>query len=135
MRLRYGINPHQPARLVVPAGHPFRVLAGDLSAINVLDALTGWQLVTDAAAATGRPAAASIKHLSPAGAALCGGVDAVIRETFDVETEPGPITAAYLRAREADSGPRCLGRDHRAGLRPRRRGAAGAEETLDVHCV
>jgi phosphoribosylaminoimidazolecarboxamide formyltransferase / IMP cyclohydrolase len=82
MRLRYGTNPHQAATV----DHaPFRVLAGEPSYINVLDALTGWQLVREAAERFGVPAAASYKHVSPAGAAL--------GET---------VADAYARARDAD---------------------------------
>lgn len=82
MRLRYGTNPHQTAAVEHP---PFTVVAGEPSYINILDALTGWQLVRDAAQTLGRPAAASYKHVSPAGAAL--------GET---------VAAAYTRARDAD---------------------------------
>lgn len=82
MRLRYGMNPHQAATI----DHaPFTVVAGEPSYINVLDALTGWQLVREAAERFGVPAAASYKHVSPAGAAL--------GET---------VAAAYTRARDAD---------------------------------
>lgn len=82
MRLRYGMNPHQAATIEHP---PFTVVAGEPSYINVLDALTGWQLVREAAERFGVPAAASYKHVSPAGAAL--------GET---------VAAAYTRARDAD---------------------------------
>lgn len=72
--LRYGCNPHQAfARLVQPGGRaPLRVLNGEPSYINVLDALTAWQLVRELAEATGKAAAASFKHVSPAGAAVAG---------------------------------------------------------------
>jgi len=80
--LRYGTNPHQQATLDHP---PFTVLAGEPSYINVLDALTGWQLVRDAAQRFGVPAAASYKHVSPAGAAL-----------------GSSVADAYARARDAD---------------------------------
>jgi phosphoribosylaminoimidazolecarboxamide formyltransferase/IMP cyclohydrolase len=82
VRLRYGTNPHQQGTL---EHAPFAVLAGEPSYINVLDALTGWQLVREAAERFGVPAAASYKHVSPAGAAL--------GET---------VAAAYTRARDAD---------------------------------
>ncbi|RZT13441.1 phosphoribosylaminoimidazolecarboxamide formyltransferase/IMP cyclohydrolase [Kribbella sp. VKM Ac-2569] len=86
MRLRYGMNPHQAATIDAPPFKPpFMVVAGEPSYINVLDALTGWQLVREAAERFGVPAAASYKHVSPAGAAL--------GET---------VTAAYTRARDAD---------------------------------
>ena len=73
MRLKYGANPHQSfasALPVDPATAPLRVLNGTPSYINFLDALNAWQLVREARAATGLPAAASFKHVSPAGAAL-----------------------------------------------------------------
>ncbi|NUR96374.1 MAG: 5-aminoimidazole-4-carboxamide ribonucleotide transformylase [Kribbellaceae bacterium] len=82
MRLRYGMNPQQAARI---EGAPFTVLAGAPSYINVLDALTGWQLVREASARFGVPAAASYKHVSPAGAAL-----------------GRTVAEAYSRARDAD---------------------------------
>lgn len=83
--MRYGMNPHQAA-VMEPVGRaPFAVVAGAPSYINVLDALTGWQLVREAAKAFGTPAAASYKHVSPAGAAL-----------------GGSVAEAYVRARDAD---------------------------------
>ncbi|GAB3951838.1 hypothetical protein GCM10029976_088930 [Kribbella albertanoniae] len=84
--MRYGMNPHQAASLtVVGSAAPFTVVAGSPSYINVLDALTGWQMVREAAGTFGQPAAASYKHVSPAGAAL------------------GTSAAdAYRRARDAD---------------------------------
>ena len=80
--MRYGMNPHQPATITVLDGAPFTVVSGTPSYINILDALTGWQLVREASGAFGVPAATSYKHVSPAGAAI--GLD------------------AYLRARDAD---------------------------------
>ena len=88
MQLRYGINPHQTPAFCTPldpSRPPLRVLHGSPSYINVLDAVTAWQLVREAAATFGRPAATSLKHVSPAGAAL--------GET---------VTDAYARARSAD---------------------------------
>jgi phosphoribosylaminoimidazolecarboxamide formyltransferase/IMP cyclohydrolase len=103
MQLRYGINPHQAARIVdrqVPA--PVRVVHGQPSYINLLDALTGWQLVAEAASAVGLPVAASVKHVSPAGVAASGPLDAVTRQTWGLGASAGPVTAAYARARDAD---------------------------------
>lgn len=85
MQLRYGMNPHQSASVTAVDRWPFTVVSGTPSYINVLDALTGWQLVREASGLLGLPAAASFKHVSPAGAAVA-------------ET----ITGAYVRAREAD---------------------------------
>lgn len=104
MDLRYGINPQQEARTVDESGAcPMRVVSGAPSYINLLDALNAWQLVREAAAATGRIAATSFKHVSPAGAAIEGVLDAAAGEAWGVdETSVGALTAAYLRARDAD---------------------------------
>jgi phosphoribosylaminoimidazolecarboxamide formyltransferase / IMP cyclohydrolase len=103
MRLRYGMNPHQAARATVPSGPPpLRVVSGTPSYINLLDALNGWQLVRSAAAATGLPAAASVKHTSPAGLAVSGPLDLTARETWWPGAGTGPLTSAYIRCRDAD---------------------------------
>lgn len=106
MELRYGINPHQraaEARPVHPGEWPVRVLRGSPSYINMLDALNGWQLVLEASRVLNRPAAASFKHVSPAGAALAGPVDAVTAELHGIDRDNvGALTSAYLRARDAD---------------------------------
>jgi phosphoribosylaminoimidazolecarboxamide formyltransferase/IMP cyclohydrolase len=106
MDMRYGINPQQAkatAEPVGPAGLPFRVVNGAPSYINILDALNGWQLVREAHAVQGLPAAASFKHVSPAGAALAGELDEVTAGLYGVAgTELSGITSAYLRARDAD---------------------------------
>jgi phosphoribosylaminoimidazolecarboxamide formyltransferase/IMP cyclohydrolase len=85
MQLRYGMNPHQVATITPLDRSPFTVVSGEPSYINVLDALTGWQLVREAARTFGVPAAASYKHVSPAGAAL-----------------GRTVADAYSRARDAD---------------------------------
>lgn len=102
MQLRYGMNPHQAARVAVPASQPLRVVSGEPSLINLLDAVNGWQLVREASAATGEPAAASFKHVSPAGAALAGEVDSAARQAWGLGGQPGALTSAYVRARDAD---------------------------------
>jgi phosphoribosylaminoimidazolecarboxamide formyltransferase / IMP cyclohydrolase len=103
MRLRYGTNPHQAAHAVPSAGAaPLRVVSGQPSVINLLDALNGWQLVREASAAVGVVAAASFKHVSPAGAALAGKLDAVALQAWGLDSQPDPPTSAYLRARDAD---------------------------------
>ncbi|MFE0462096.1 phosphoribosylaminoimidazolecarboxamide formyltransferase [Kitasatospora sp. NPDC058965] len=105
MRLRQGMNPHQgvgPVVPVEPGRWPVRVLNGEPSLINLLDALNAWQLVSEAAAVAGRPAAASFKHLSPAGAALAGALDPGTAALYGAGGAPGPVTGAYLRARDAD---------------------------------
>jgi phosphoribosylaminoimidazolecarboxamide formyltransferase/IMP cyclohydrolase len=105
MRLRYGTNPHQPAAIIpTRAGSsPFRVLNGEPSYINVLDAVGAWQLVREASAAFNTPAATSFKHVSPAGGALAGPVDAAMRTTYGLGAGTvSPVTSAYVRARDAD---------------------------------
>jgi phosphoribosylaminoimidazolecarboxamide formyltransferase/IMP cyclohydrolase len=109
MQLRYGTNPHQSARVAGSAGAgpgraagPVRVVHGRPSYINLLDALNGWQLVREAAIAAGGPAAASFKHVSPAGVAVAGPVDPAAREAWGLDAAPGPLTSAYVRARDAD---------------------------------
>lgn len=104
MELRYGINPEQLARAgAVGDSAPIRLLSGHPSYINVLDALNAWQLVRDAAAALDRPAAASFKHVSPAGAAVPGPLDAAMAETWGVGSGVlSPAAMAYIRARDCD---------------------------------
>jgi phosphoribosylaminoimidazolecarboxamide formyltransferase/IMP cyclohydrolase len=103
MQLRYGMNPHQDASIMLPPGPaPVRVISGVPSAINMLDALSGWQLVREVAIATGAPAAASFKHVSPAGVAVAGPLDLTAQGTWSAGASPGPLTSAYIRARDAD---------------------------------
>jgi AICAR transformylase/IMP cyclohydrolase PurH len=104
--LRYGMNPQQsPARVLRRDGGelPFEVLNGSPGYINLLDALNSWQLVRELKGATGLPAAASFKHVSPAGAAV--GVplsEELARACFVDDLELSPLAAAYARARGAD---------------------------------
>jgi len=101
--LRYGINPHQRARTIdSPGAAPLRVVSGGLSYINVLDALTAWQLVREAGTATGGVVATSFKHVSPAGAAAAGPVDDAAAAIWGVDVMVGAATSAYVRARDAD---------------------------------
>jgi AICAR transformylase/IMP cyclohydrolase PurH len=106
MKLRYGINPQQAtahAVPVTPGSWPVRVINGQPSYVNMLDALSGWQLVHEASRLLGRPAAASFKHTSPAGAALSGPVDEVTAGLYGTDgTSVSDVTSAYLRARDAD---------------------------------
>jgi len=105
MTLRYGMNPHQkPARVYVETGAlPFEVLNGSPGYINLLDALNSWQLVRELKGLTGQPAAASFKHVSPAGAALATPLSEVEEVSCFVEDlELSPIATAYARARGAD---------------------------------
>lgn len=103
--LRYGNNPYQrPARLIQPEEHPpLCILNGEPSYINILDALAGWQLVHELSWTTGKAAAASFKHLSPAGAAVAGPVSHnFVRSQFLTELPKDPVSQAYIRARGAD---------------------------------
>src|SRR4051794_18050237 len=105
LALRYGTNPHQaPARLYSERGPlPVTVLNGAPGYINLLDALNGWQLVRELRAGTGLPAAASFKHVSPAGAAVAVPLDASARSAYFVgDEELSPLATAYARARGAD---------------------------------
>ncbi|MBI4213323.1 MAG: phosphoribosylaminoimidazolecarboxamide formyltransferase [Chloroflexi bacterium] len=103
--LRYGMNPHQkPARVYVREGElPIRVRNGAPGYINLLDALNGWQLVRELKATVGLPAAASFKHVSPAGAAVGLPLSNTLRQAYFVaDVELSPLATAYARARGAD---------------------------------
>lgn len=105
--LKYGCNPNQkPARIYMEEGElPIEVLGGRPGYINFLDALNGWQLVRELRSATGLPAAASFKHVSPAGAAVGIPMSETLKKIYFVDdlSEPlTPIATAYARARGAD---------------------------------
>ncbi|MDO8586848.1 MAG: bifunctional phosphoribosylaminoimidazolecarboxamide formyltransferase/IMP cyclohydrolase [Armatimonadota bacterium] len=104
--LRYGINPNQkPARLVFTDASPeIEVLNGAPGYINMLDALNAWQLVRELKASLHLPAAASFKHVSPAGAAVAVSLSDVLKKSYFVDDmeELSPLAAAYSRARGAD---------------------------------
>jgi phosphoribosylaminoimidazolecarboxamide formyltransferase/IMP cyclohydrolase len=104
--MRYGCNPHQaPARCFRREGGPLplQVRNGSPSYINLLDALNSWQLVRELRQALGLPAAASFKHVSPAGVAVAVPLDPALRAAyFAEEDELSPLATAYLRARGAD---------------------------------
>ena len=105
LELKYGCNPNQkPARLSMDQGElPLQVLNGRPGYINFMDALNSWQLVRALKKATGLPAAASFKHVSPAGAALGQPLSDVERQIyFAPEGALSPIACAYVRARGAD---------------------------------
>ena len=107
LELKYGCNPNQkPARIFMPDGSdlPVEVLNGRPGFINFLDALNSWQLVKELKEATGLPAAASFKHVSPAGAAVGKPLSATDRAMYfvDPDEELTPIASAYIRARGAD---------------------------------
>lgn len=105
--LKYGCNPNQkPARIYMEQGAlPVEVINGRAGYINFLDALNSWQLVKELKAATGLPAAASFKHVSPAGAAVGLPLSPTLKKIYfvdDVDFELTPLAAAYARARGAD---------------------------------
>lgn len=106
IELKYGLNPNQkPASISVGSGElPVKVLSGRPGYINFLDALNGWQLVRDLKEATGLPAAASFKHVSPAGAAVGVPLTPELYKSFFLPAEEplSPLAAAYARARGAD---------------------------------
>ena len=106
LELKYGCNPNQkPAAIYMDGGRdlPLEVLNGKPGYINFMDALNSWQLVKALKKATGLPAAASFKHVSPAGAALGTPLTDVEKHIYFVnEPEPSPIACAYIRARGAD---------------------------------
>ncbi len=107
LQLKYGCNPNQtPSRIFMTEGNlPIEVLNGRPGYINFLDALNSWQLVKELKAATGLPAAASFKHVSPAGAAVGLPLDDTLKKVYfvdDVKIPLSPIACAYARARGAD---------------------------------
>ena len=105
LELKYGCNPNQkPSRIFMAEGQlPIEVINGKPGYINFLDALNGWQLVKELKEATGLPAAASFKHVSPAGAAVGMPLDETLRKIYFVgDVELSPLACAYARARGAD---------------------------------
>lgn len=107
LQLKYGCNPNQkPSRIYMEDGTdlPVNVLNGKPGYINFLDALNGWQLVTELKKATGLVAATSFKHVSPAGAAVGLPLTEVERKIYwaDETQEYSPLACAYIRARGAD---------------------------------
>lgn len=106
LALKYGCNPNQkPSRIFMKDGAelPIEVLSGRPGYINFLDAFNSWQLVKELKEATGLPAAASFKHVSPAGAAVGLPLSDVLRRIYFVDdAELSPLACAYARARGAD---------------------------------
>ena len=106
LALKYGCNPNQkPSRIFVENGElPITVLNGKPGYINFMDALNGWQLVSELKKATGLPAATSFKHVSPAGAAVGLPLNEVERKIYWVDDmgDLSPLASAYARARGAD---------------------------------
>ena len=105
LELKYGCNPNQkPACIFMESGElPIKVLNGKPGYINFLDALNSWQLVKELKEATGLPAAASFKHVSPAGAAVGTPLTDVEKKIYFAEDmDLSPIACAYVKARGAD---------------------------------
>lgn len=107
LELKYGCNPNQkPSRIYMEDGElPIEVLSGRPGYINLLDAFNSWQLVKELKEATGLPAAASFKHVSPAGAAVGIPMSDTLKKIYfvdDVKVPLSPIAMAYARARGAD---------------------------------
>ena len=107
IQLKYGCNPNQkPARVFMKDGSdlPFEVLNGKPGYINLLDAFNSWQLVKEVKEATGHVAAASFKHVSPAGAAIDVPLTDTMKKVYfvDDDIELTPMATAYIRARGAD---------------------------------
>ena len=106
LELKYGCNPNQkPSKIFMEQGElPIEVLNGKPGYINFLDAFNGWQLVRELKKATGKPAATSFKHVSPAGAAIGNPLSEVEAKIYWVDDlgELTPLAAAYARARGAD---------------------------------
>lgn len=107
LALKYGCNPNQkPSRIYMEDGElPLKVINGRPGYINFLDALNSWQLVKELKAATGMPAAASFKHVSPAGAAIGLPLSDTLKRIYfvdDVKLPLSPLACAYARARGAD---------------------------------
>lgn len=107
LALKYGCNPNQkPSRIYMEDGElPLEVINGRPGYINFLDALNSWQLVKELKEATGMPAAASFKHVSPAGAAIGLPLSDTLKKIYfvdDLKMELSPLACAYARARGAD---------------------------------
>ncbi|MBQ1928499.1 MAG: phosphoribosylaminoimidazolecarboxamide formyltransferase, partial [Clostridia bacterium] len=105
LELKYGCNPNQkPSKIFIENGElPIEVLNGRPGYINFMDAFNAWQLVKELKAATGLPAAASFKHVSPAGAAVAIPMSDTLKKIHFVDDlELSPLATAYARARGAD---------------------------------
>ena len=107
LMLKYGCNPNQkPSKIFMKDGGelPITVLNGKPGYINFLDAFNSWQLVKELKQATGLPAAASFKHVSPAGAAVGTPLTDTLKQIYFVDDlgELSPLACAYAKARGAD---------------------------------
>lgn len=105
LQIKYGCNPHQkPSRILMKEGElPISVLNGNPSYINFMDALNSWQLVKELKEATDLPAAASFKHVSPAGAAVGTPLSEELKRAYHINADRlSPVACAYARARGGD---------------------------------
>tara|TARA_Y100001970_G_C14226431_1_gene855967 strand:- start:182 stop:1381 length:1200 start_codon:yes stop_codon:yes gene_type:complete len=106
LNLKYGINPHQSSAAIFTQkkNHlPFSIINGQPSYINILDALNAWQLVKELDECINLPAAASFKHVSPAGAAVSLDLNETLLKVYNCQkTDISPIATAYIRARGTD---------------------------------
>lgn len=105
LKLKYGCNPNQkPSRIFINGSElPIKIINGSAGYINLLDAFNSWQLVKELKETTGLVAAASFKHVSPAGAAVAVPLNEVLKKTYFVDdAELSDIATAYVRARGAD---------------------------------
>ncbi|MFD1677653.1 phosphoribosylaminoimidazolecarboxamide formyltransferase [Alicyclobacillus fodiniaquatilis] len=104
LRLRYGMNPHQmSAKMMYEGSAPIKILNGEPSLVNMLDALNAFQLARELRKSLSLPAAASFKHVSPAGAAVYSPLSGNLKKSYFVEDlELSPLAVAYARARGTD---------------------------------
>ncbi len=102
MKLKYGMNPYQDFAEVIDNSGAFKILNGNPSVINVLDALNSWQLVREASVTLNKPAATSFKHVTPSGMAIGNGLNGLEKQAYLVKNESSSLASAYARARGAD---------------------------------
>jgi phosphoribosylaminoimidazolecarboxamide formyltransferase/IMP cyclohydrolase len=102
MKLKYGMNPYQDFAEIIDNSGTFKILNGNPSVINVLDALNSWQLVREASQTLGKPAATSFKHVTPSGMAMAGNLSESEKQVYLTKGEPSPLASAYAKARGAD---------------------------------
>jgi phosphoribosylaminoimidazolecarboxamide formyltransferase/IMP cyclohydrolase len=102
MKLKYGMNPYQDFAEIIDESGAFKILNGNPSVINVLDALNAWQLVKEASQTLGKAAATSFKHVTPSGMALGTDLSETEKQAYLTKGETTPLSSAYARARGAD---------------------------------
>ncbi|WP_199898045.1 5-aminoimidazole-4-carboxamide ribonucleotide transformylase [Marinilabilia salmonicolor] len=102
MKLKYGMNPYQDFAEIIDNSGAFKILNGNPSVINVLDALNSWQLVKETSKTLEKPAATSFKHVTPSGMAVSGTLSETEQQAYLTKSEPSELGAAYAKARGAD---------------------------------